>query len=112
MEDAIEIELLSLSNPRSSEGDGNLGDHGLWSLLLLLCPQPWNGHCGIHLSSGTLCADWSAGGEALVLLNLKGCWAGRFTQGHPRPLTFTPWSDTAQAMALLPSCNIIGLTVR
>ena len=29
MEDAMEIELLSLSNPRSSEGDGNLGDRGL-----------------------------------------------------------------------------------
>ena len=43
MEDAIEIELLSLSNPRSGKGDGNLGDHSLCSLLLLLCPQPWDG---------------------------------------------------------------------
>ena len=40
MEDTIGIELLSLSNPRSSEGDGNLGDCSLCSLLLLLCPQP------------------------------------------------------------------------
>ena len=29
MEDAMEIELLSLSKPRSGEGDGNLGDHSL-----------------------------------------------------------------------------------
>ena len=72
MEDTIEIELLSLSNPRSSKGDGNLGDRGLWS----------------------------PGGEALVVLNLKGCWAGGFTQGHPGPLAFTLWFDMACAMAL------------
>ena len=29
MEDAVEIELLSLSKPQSGEGDGNLGDHSL-----------------------------------------------------------------------------------
>ena len=40
----MEIELLSLSKPWSGEGDGNLGDHGLWSLLLLLHPWPWEGH--------------------------------------------------------------------
>ena len=79
MEDAIEMELLSLLNPRSSEGDGNLGDRGLWSLLLLLHPQPWDSHRGVCLSLGTSCADWSPGGEALVVLNLKGCWAGGFT---------------------------------
>ena len=112
MEDAIEIELLLLSNPQSGKRDGNLGDHSLQSLLLLLCPQPWDGCRGVHLSSGTSCADWSPGGEALVVLNLKSCWAGRFTRGHPSPLTFTPWSDTAQAMAPLPSCNVIGLAVR
>ena len=28
-----------------------------------------------------------------------GCWAGRFTQGHPGPLTFTWQSVTASAMA-------------
>ena len=43
MEDAIEIELLSLSNPQSGKGDGNLGDSSLQSLLLLLCPRPWVG---------------------------------------------------------------------
>ena len=106
MEDAIEIELLSLSNPRSGEEDGNLGDRSLWSLLLLLCPWPWEGR------QGTSCADWSPGGEALIVSNLKGCWAGGFTQGCPSPLAFTPWSDTACAMALLPSCYIIGLAVR
>ena len=29
MEDAVEIELLLLSKPQSSEGDGNLGDRSL-----------------------------------------------------------------------------------
>ena len=79
MEDAVEIELLLLSKPQSGEGDGNLGDRGLWSLLLLLHCKPWEGHQGVHLSLGTLCADWSPGGEALEVLNLKGCWTGGFT---------------------------------
>ena len=89
MEDAVEIELLSLSKPQSGEGDGNLGDRSLQSLLLLLHPRPWKGHQGVCLSLGTSCADWSPGGEALEVLNLKGCWAGRFTQGCPSPLAFT-----------------------
>ena len=72
MEDAIEIELLSLSNPQSSKGDGNLCDRTLWSLLLLLCPWPQDDHQGVHLSLGTSCADWFPGGEVLVVLNLKG----------------------------------------
>ena len=78
----MEIELLSLSKPRSGEGDGNLGDCSLWSLLLLH-PQPWKGHRGVCLSLGTSCADCSPGREALEVLNLKGCWAGGFTQGCP-----------------------------
>ena len=44
---------------------------------------------GVCLSLGTLCADWSPGGEALEVLNLKGCWAGGFTQGCPSPQAFT-----------------------
>ena len=67
---------------------------------------------GVCLSSGTSCAGRSPGGEALEVLNLKGGWAGGFTQGRPGPLAFTPWSDTACAMALLPSCNVVGLAVR
>ena len=31
MEEAINNELQSLSNPQSREGDGNQGDGGLWS---------------------------------------------------------------------------------
>ena len=76
-------------NLGSGKGGGNLGGHSLRSLLLLLCPQPWKGHRGVCLSLGTSCADWSPGGEALEVLNLKGCWAGRFTRGHPGPLAFT-----------------------
>ena len=56
--------------------------------------------------------DRSLGGEALDVVNLKGSWAGRFTQGCPGPLAFTPWSDMACVMALLLSCNVIGLVVR
>ena len=52
------------------------------------------------------------GGEVLGVLNLKGCWAGRLTRGHPGPLAFTLLSDTAWAMALLPSCIVFGLAVR
>ena len=88
MEDAMEIELL-LSKPQSGKGDGDLGDHSLQSLLLLLSPRPWKGHRGVCLSLGTSCADWSPGGEALEMLNLKGCWAGGFTRGCPGPLAFT-----------------------
>ena len=52
--------------------------------------------------------DWSPGGEALEILNLKGCWGGGFTRGCPSPLAFTLLSNTAHAMALLPSCNVMG----
>ena len=54
----------------------------------------------------------SLGGEVRGVLNLKGCWASGFTQGCPGPLAFTLLSDTAQAMALLPSCIVMGLAVR
>ena len=108
----MEIELQLLSKPQSSKGDTHLGDCGLWSLLLLLQLQPQEGHWGVCLSSGTSCANQSPGGEALEVLNLKGGWAGGFTQGCPSPLAFTPWSNMAHAMALLPSCNVIGLAVR
>ena len=50
MEDAMEIELLSLSKPQSGKGDQNLGGHSLWSLLLLLCPWPRRGCRGVSLS--------------------------------------------------------------
>ena len=75
----MEIELQSLSKLQSDKGDTYLGDCGLWSLLLLLQPWPRGGCWGVCLSSGTLCADWSPGGEALEVLNLKGGWAGGFT---------------------------------
>ena len=89
MEDAVEIELLSLSKPQSGEGDGNLSDCGLWSLLLLLQPRPWEGRLGVSLSLGTYCADQSLSGKALAVLNLKGSWASGFTRGYPSPLAFT-----------------------
>ena len=54
----------------------------------------------------------SLGGEVLGVLNLKGCWAGRLPWGHPGPLAFTLLSDMAQAMALLPSCIVMGMAVR
>ena len=44
IEDTMDTELLSLLKPWSGEGEGNLGDRGHWSLHLLLCPQPWEGH--------------------------------------------------------------------
>ena len=90
LEDAIEIELLSLSKPRSGKEDGNLVDCGLWSLLLLLHLWPERGRQGIGLSLGTSCADRSPGGETPEVLNLKGGWAGRFTRGCPGHLAFTP----------------------
>ena len=44
IEDTVDTEILSLLKPWSGEGEGNLGDRGHWSLHLLLCPQPWEGH--------------------------------------------------------------------
>ena len=38
-------------------------------------------------------------GEPLGQSNLKGCWAGGFTHGHPTPLTFMQQSITAWVMA-------------
>ena len=68
---------------------------------------------GVVISSSELqCINTSPGGEALGVLNLKGCWAGRLTQGCPGPLAFTLLSNMAWAMALLPSCIVIGLAVR
>ena len=52
------------------------------------------------------------GGEIPLGIKLKGCWAGRFTWGHLGPLAFTLLSDTAWAMALLPSCIVTGSVVR
>ena len=48
IKDAIDNELLSLSKPWSGEGERNLGDRGHWSLHLLLCPWPREGHRGAH----------------------------------------------------------------
>ena len=39
-EGVVDNELLSLLKPWSGEGEGNLGDQGLWSLCLLLHSQP------------------------------------------------------------------------
>ena len=43
IEDIVDNELLSLSKPWSGEGEGNLGNWGLWSLCHLLCSQPLDG---------------------------------------------------------------------
>ena len=47
IEDVIDNELLSLSKPWSGEGEVNLGDGGLWSLLLLLCSWPLEGQWSV-----------------------------------------------------------------
>ena len=112
IKDTVDTELLSLSKPQSGEGEGNWGDQGHWSLHLLLCPRPLEGHPGAHLSSELQCINTSPGGEVLGVLNLKGCWASRLTQGCPGPLAFTLLSNMAWAMALLPSGIVIGLAVR
>ena len=49
IDDIVDNKFLLLSKPWSREGEGNLGDWGLWSLLLLLHSQPlegWQGDCG------------------------------------------------------------------
>ena len=51
IEDAMDNELLLLSKPQSGEGKGNWGDQGCWSLHLLLCPRPLEGHWGACSSS-------------------------------------------------------------
>ena len=42
-EDVINNKLLSLLKPQSGEGEGNLGNCGLWSLHLLLHLWPLDG---------------------------------------------------------------------
>ena len=91
----MDIELLSLSKPWSGEGEGNWGDQGHCSLHLLLHPWPLEGHQGACSSSELQCINTSPGGEVLGVLNLKGCWAGRLTQGYPGPLAFTLLSNMA-----------------
>ena len=46
IDEAIDNELLLLSNPQSGEGEGNWGDGGLWSLWCLLHSWPLRGWCG------------------------------------------------------------------
>ena len=67
----MDIELLSLLKPQSGEGEGNWGDRGHWSLHLLLCPWPVEGHWGAHSSSEPQCIITSPGGEALGGIKLK-----------------------------------------
>ena len=46
IDEAIDNELLSLSNPQSREGNGNRGSGGFWSLQHLLWSWPLGGQCG------------------------------------------------------------------
>ena len=48
IEDVIDNKILSLLKPWSGEDEGNLGDLGLWSLLLLLCSQPLEDRQGVQ----------------------------------------------------------------
>ena len=47
IEDIIDKELLSLLKPWSGEGEGNIGNWGLWSFLLLLCSHPLEDQQGV-----------------------------------------------------------------
>ena len=87
----------------------NQGDWGLWSLWCLLCSWPLKGWQGDGGQSKPPSPDASFGGELLRGSNWKGCWASRFTWGHPSPLALTQQSVMAWAMALLPLELSLGL---
>ena len=46
IDEAINNELLSLSNPQSGEGDGNQDSGSLWSIQCLLQSWPLRSHHG------------------------------------------------------------------
>ena len=91
LEDAVEIELWSLSKPRSSEGDRYIWGIVVCSLSSSCCScsleEAIGGSLylqGPHVPTGLLVEKPSE------VLNLKGGWAGRFTRGCPGPVAFTP----------------------
>ena len=112
MEEAIDNELWSLSNPQSGDGDGNWGDGGLWSLQHLLQSQALRGWHGDGWWSEPPLLGVSLMGGPLKWSNQKDCWACGFTSGHPSPLTFTWQSITAWVIALWPFWIVIGSAVR
>ena len=83
-EDAIDNELLSLLKPLSEEG--NSGDRGCWSLLLLLCPQPWGRLSGCLLVVRTVVSGhiprWGSP-LGIKLKRLLGWWIYSGTSRSP-----------------------------
>ena len=68
----MDTELLLFSKPWSGEGEENLGDRGYWSLHLLLCPWPREGHQGVCPLLELQFANKSPDREVLEVSNLKG----------------------------------------
>ena len=112
IKEAVDNELLSLLNTRSREGEGNWGDRGLCSLQHLLQSWPLGGWHGDGWWSDPPSLEASFIEEPLGQSNLKGCWAGQFTHGHPGPLTYSWWPITAWAMAHQPSWIVMGSAAR
>ena len=108
IDEAIDNKLQSLTKPLSGKDEGNWGDWGLWSLWHLLHSWPLEGWQVDSWQLEPPSPDASFRGKLLGGSNQKGCWAGRFTQWCPGPLTLTQWSDMAWAMALLSSWIVMG----
>ena len=102
IKEAIDSELQSLSNPWSGEGD----------LSNVYCILSLSGAYEAMIDNQSHHPQRYPSEGALRGSNWKGCWTGRFKQGCPGPLTFTWQSVMAWAMALLPSCIVMGSAVR
>ena len=110
--EAVNTELLALSNPWSTEGEGGWGGFSLWSLLCQsqswpLCGLQGNGWCSKLSSLG-----WSFWEESPRWWNLKGCGIEGCKCGCPCPLASIQYSVMAWAIVHQHSCIVKGSVAR
>ena len=86
IDEAVNTELLSLSNPQSGDGEGDWGGGSPWSLLHWLQFQPLGGWWGDSWWSEVASPGISFWGEPPCQSNLNGCGVDRFTHGSLDPL--------------------------
>ena len=90
IDEAVDIELQSLLNLGSSEGEGNQGGaahccHCLWPLSWPLCLAGLGSHPGVSHHSTAIGNFGKCGGQSgLMKLNFSN--TDRMVQGHPGPL--------------------------
>ena len=110
--EAINTELLSLSNPWSGDSDGGWGGGSPWSLLCGLWFQPLRGQWGDSWWSEVASPGVSFWRKPSCQSNLNGFEVDRFTHGCPGPLAFIQHSVMAQTISLWPSWIVKGSAAR